>query len=60
LLEDFEGHSKGWLKYLLGSLDWSEAREREREVFSSRNVGSKCLQVSEVTNLAEEAWRVLL
>jgi hypothetical protein len=25
LLEDFEGHSKGLLKSLLRSLDWSEA-----------------------------------
>jgi hypothetical protein len=51
LLEDWVGHSREWLKSLLGSLDWSEAWGRE--VLTSRKVGSKYFQVNWVANRAE-------
>jgi hypothetical protein len=48
------GHSKGWLKSLVRSLDWSE--DWGREVLSSKKVGSKCFHVNWVANQAEGAW----
>jgi hypothetical protein len=45
------GSLKGWLKSLLGSLDWSEAWRRED--LSSRSVGSKGFQVSGVAKRAK-------
>jgi hypothetical protein len=44
----------GWLKSLLGSLDWSEAWRREG--LSSRSVGSKGFQVSGVAKWTKGVW----
>jgi hypothetical protein len=51
LLDGWVGHSREWLKSLLGSLDWREAWGRE--VLISRRVGSKCIQEKWVANRAE-------
>jgi hypothetical protein len=56
LLEGWEGHSRGWLKSLLGSLGLSETWGRERPSLSSRSFGSKCLHVNKVSNWAKGAW----
>jgi hypothetical protein len=53
-LKIWEDHSKGWLKSLLRSLDWSEVWRRE--CLNLRNVGSKGLQVSEVSSRVKDAW----
>jgi hypothetical protein len=50
VLEGWMGHSREMLKSLLVSLDWSEAWERE--VLTSRKVGSNCIQVNWLANRA--------